>query len=131
MASRNSLSTIQLASIAASVLFFVLPACGTTAGTAAKQPTPPPALQRDILRDAQSRSKASVKIKASEPVTWRDGSLGCPQPGMIYTQGLVAGFRVTVITREGRELDYHVDKHTARFILCAPGLSRPALPPRS
>jgi hypothetical protein len=24
-------------------------------------------------------------------VTWRSGALGCPQPGMYYTEGLVPG----------------------------------------
>lgn len=27
-----------------------------------------------------------------QPVTWNNGSLGCPLPGMCYTQALVPGF---------------------------------------
>ncbi|MEM7031707.1 MAG: hypothetical protein AAF629_19285 [Chloroflexota bacterium] len=34
-----------------------------------------------------------VLIKA-ELATWRDGSLGCPKPGMMYTQALVDGYRI-------------------------------------
>jgi hypothetical protein len=32
-----------------------------------------------------------IELLKIEEVTWRDGSLGCPQPGMFYTQALVNG----------------------------------------
>ena len=45
------------------------------------------------------------------PVTWPDGALGCPQPGMMYTQALVDGYRVVLgiegIEHETRLLHYH------------------------
>ena len=31
-----------------------------------------------------------------EEVTWRDGSRGCAQPGMAYTQALIDGSRITL-----------------------------------
>ena len=39
-----------------------------------------------------SVAAADIKVLAAEAVTWPDGSLGCPQPGMMYTQALVAGY---------------------------------------
>jgi hypothetical protein len=33
----------------------------------------------------------SVKLSAARQVTWRSGALGCPQPGMNYTEALVPG----------------------------------------
>jgi hypothetical protein len=33
----------------------------------------------------------SVVVSSTRPVTWRSGALGCPDPGMIYTQALVPG----------------------------------------
>ena len=61
------------------------------------------------LEDAAKRSKrdaASLKVVLAELVTWPDGSLGCPQPGMAYTQALVAGYRIRIVA--GSEtLEYH------------------------
>ena len=33
----------------------------------------------------------SVKVSSARQVTWRSGALGCPEPGMIYTDALVPG----------------------------------------
>jgi len=52
---------------------------------------------------------ASVVLVSVKPVTWMDGSLGCPKPGVMYTQAVVPGFRV--IVRAGdRKLDYRVGR---------------------
>jgi hypothetical protein len=55
----------------------------------------------------------------AEAVTWSDGSLGCPQPGMAYTQALVPGYRVRLRGPEG-EMDYHASTRGA-LVLCPPG----------
>ena len=31
----------------------------------------------------------ALELVSAESVTWPDGSLGCPQPGLLYTQVLV------------------------------------------
>lgn len=36
-------------------------------------------------------AESSIAVVRAERVTWRDGGLGCPQPGMRYTQALVPG----------------------------------------
>jgi hypothetical protein len=33
----------------------------------------------------------SVKVSSASQVTWRSGALGCPEPGMNYTEALVPG----------------------------------------
>ena len=67
-----------------------------------------------------------LQIVSAESVTWPDGSLGCPQSGMAYTQALVAGFRVKV--RAGDEvLDYHSGR-SGTPTLCPPGRARDPLP---
>jgi hypothetical protein len=38
--------------------------------------------------------REQIEVLAYEPVTWNDGSLGCPQPDMMYTQALVEGYVV-------------------------------------
>ena len=47
-----------------------------------------------------------VRVVSAEQVTWPDGSIGCPEPGMAYTQALVPGYRV-VLEIEGEELHFH------------------------
>lgn len=70
------------------------------------------------------RSKLSV-VQA-EMVTWRDGSLGCPQPGMQYTDALVPGFRVRI--RAGEQvLDYHASSRGG-LMLCPEGRAVEPLP---
>lgn len=39
-------------------------------------------------------SEDAVAVLVAEAVTWSDGSLGCPQPDMVYTQALVDGYRI-------------------------------------
>jgi len=40
--------------------------------------------------------ESDITVTANERVTWPDGSLGCPQPGMAYTQMLVDGSLVVL-----------------------------------
>ena len=59
--------------------------------------------------------EALVLVDA-RPVTWSDGSLGCPQPGRQYTMALVPGFRVRL--RSPTELlDYHASARGG-LVLC-------------
>ena len=37
-----------------------------------------------------------ISVTGASAVTWNDGSMGCPQPDMSYTQALVDGARVTL-----------------------------------
>ncbi|MFQ3630476.1 hypothetical protein, partial [Roseiflexus sp.] len=48
-----------------------------------------------------------ITLVGAEAVLWNDGSLGCPQPGMVYPQVQIEGYRV--ILRIGdRDYDYRV-----------------------
>lgn len=85
----------------------------------------PEAVLASLLEDAAARTgadPATARILRAEAVTWSDGSLGCPEPDMFYTQALVPGYWV-VIELGGQTLDYRVGAHGA-FRLCeqpAPG----------
>lgn len=46
-----------------------------------------------------------VMLVSAEAVTFPDGSLGCPEPGMAYTQAVVDGYRI-VATAAGTTYDY-------------------------
>lgn len=59
-----------------------------------------------ILDDLAARGvTASPELVSAEAVTWNDSSLGCPSPGVMYTQALVDGLRV-VVTADGTRYDY-------------------------
>jgi len=49
---------------------------------------------------------ADIEVTAYETVTWSDGSLGCPQPGMMYTQALVDGYLIQLMV-DGQTYNYH------------------------
>lgn len=38
-----------------------------------------------------------LRLKSFELVTWEDGSLGAPQPGIVYTQACVPGFKMVFL----------------------------------
>ncbi|MGB5102618.1 MAG: hypothetical protein WBO04_04770 [Steroidobacteraceae bacterium] len=75
-----------------------------------------------VLADAASRTGRPVdelEVVSAESVTWSDGSLGCPAPGMMYTQALVPGYRV-VVDAGGQRYDYHASLRGG-FSLCPEG----------
>lgn len=49
---------------------------------------------------------ATIEVARAERVTWPDGSLGCPRPGMLYTQALVRGYFVQLHAND-RHWNYH------------------------
>jgi len=55
-----------------------------------------------------------VKVISAEAVTFPDGSLGCPQPGMAYTQALVDGFKI-IAEAGGKTYDYRGTGSTFRL----------------
>jgi hypothetical protein len=48
-------------------------------------------------------------------VTWPDGSLGCPQPGMSYAGSMVDGSKV-LLGYDGRVYDYRAGDDNAPFL---------------
>ncbi|HET7677328.1 MAG TPA: hypothetical protein VFK38_05695 [Candidatus Limnocylindrales bacterium] len=79
----------------------------------------PQELEAAIVADATRRASVTpdqVAVIESRAVTWSDGSLGCPQPGQIYTQALVEGFQV-LVEAGGMRLDYRAGR-SGQFKLC-------------
>ena len=50
---------------------------------------------RDILANRLSVSPADLEFVSQEAVRWPDTSLGCPQPGFMYSKVIVPGYRFT------------------------------------
>lgn len=88
-------------------------------GTPVSAAAVPKAVRRAVVADAAQRfhvAESAVVIARAESVTWPDASLGCPEPGRMYAQALVPGFRLSAKTSQG-ELRYHADA-TGRVIAC-------------
>jgi hypothetical protein len=81
---------------------------GTPGGTAVEQAT------ADLVTKLGVPA-AGVKVVSAEEVTWSDGSLGCPEQGMRYTQALVNGMRI-VLEADGKRYEYHSGGSRAPFL---------------
>ncbi len=96
------------------------PPSGQEAGPALpdRPPIIPEAIWEEIQAHVadQSDSPDAPTVETAEAVTWNDGSLGCPQPGMAYTQALVPGYRI-VLEVEGRALNFHASE-SGQVVLC-------------
>ncbi len=90
----------------------------------------PEDLLTNILTDLQEREglgREEIVIERAEAVVWRDGSLGCPKPGMMYLQVLTPGY--FVVLRVGDDLyNYHAGE-SGSFLLCEQSLPGEILPP--
>jgi hypothetical protein len=90
----------------------------------------PQAILEGILKEVAALERVGpdqVAIERAESVIWNDGSLGCPEPGMMYTQALVNGYWV-VIDAAGQKYDFRVGSGGS-FRLCPPGQGRPPSQP--
>lgn len=115
----------RVAALAVALLLPGLLGCAPYAEPA-DVPLPPEHLLAPVLADASERSGVAageLAVVTSSPRTWRDGSLGCPEPGMVYTQALVPGWWL-VLKAGDRELDYRLTDRAGAFLLCAAGRSR-------
>ena len=85
-----------------------------------------PAMQQAVtiakadLAKRLSISPDQIELVSVEAVTWSNGSLGCPQPGIMYTQSLVDGLRIQL--RAGsRVYEYHSGGSRLPFLCEKPG----------
>lgn len=67
------------------------------------------------LAERKGIDAEEITVVSNEEVTWRDGSLGCPEPGKMYSMALADGVRV-VLEAAGETYAYHGGKSgTVRF----------------
>ena len=74
------------------------------------------------LRTRIDAPDADITVVSVEEVEWPDGSIGCPQPGMSYTQAIVNGTKI-VLEYNGITYDYHQGGSRPVFY-CAPRTDR-------
>jgi len=127
----------------AAVVATTLAACSTTGGGASgsaslrpgpsfsPRPTPgasgspvtgevPDAVMTAVTTDLAARLGTDVSgatVVKAEAVTWPDGSLGCPEKGVMYIQMVTPGYQV-VLSFEGKTYDYRVAGEAASVRLC-------------
>jgi hypothetical protein len=87
------------------------PIVDETSTPSSPQPSPPaggPAVRQSVadLAATLDVDPGEVEVVSVKEVTWRDGSRGCAQPGMSYTQALIDGSRI-ILRAGGRTYEYH------------------------
>mgnify|MGYP000110688204 CR=1 FL=1 len=78
------------------VVPFILSAAALITGAASAQQQLAAFLKRPV---------SEVVLQSANKQEWGDGSLGCPAPGVQYTQAQVKGMQV-VVEAAGRRFDY-------------------------
>lgn len=71
---------------------------------------------RNALANDVGVAASNITVVSAEEVEWRDGSLGCPQLGMMYPQVITPGYRIT-LEANGQTYIYHTDMRQ-RAIRC-------------
>ena len=89
------------------------PSAGQTPSASPGPEEGPAAAMNDLAKrlgiDAQD-----VTVVSAQEVSWPDGSLGCPEPGKMYTQMIVEG-SVIVLEANGKQYEYHAANGRAPF----------------
>jgi hypothetical protein len=91
---------------------------GTLPGSNAN-PDAQPAVDA-ALQDAATHlgvGKDQLRVDQAEARQWPDSSLGCPRPGMLYSQIVTPGFLIIISSASGKQLEYHTDAG-AHVVLC-------------
>jgi hypothetical protein len=87
----------------------VSPVTTAAAGGPAAPATPVGTDEETAVADLAVREgvdPSAITVVSVDNVTWRNSSIGCPEPGMNYLQSLVDGVRV-VLELDGATYQYH------------------------
>jgi hypothetical protein len=82
-----------------------------------------PSVVTQAIEDLSARlsvPSGEIVADAAVEVTWPDGSLGCPEPGKVYTQALVDGWLI-VLVHDGERYSYHQGGDGDPFLCAVPG----------
>ncbi len=71
-----------------------IPVTTTTVGDSDQPVDREVAIALADLAERLGVDESEIFVKSHEAVTWPDGSIGCPMPGMGYTQALVDGTQI-------------------------------------
>jgi hypothetical protein len=60
---------------------------------------------------------SKLMLKAKDAQDWPDSALGCPAPGMAYSQVVTPGFKLTY-SDGAKTYEVHTDQSGNRAVLC-------------
>lgn len=64
--------------------------------------------KQDLVQRVSGLSESEIAVVRTSQETWRDTSLGCPEPGRMYAQVIVDGYRI-ILEARGQRYEYHTD----------------------
>ncbi len=82
-------------------------------------------MARQDLAERLDSDTEAIRVLDARRVTWRDGSRGCPEEGMMYTQALVEGLYI-LLELNGEQHAYHAGRDGVPFA-CPAERSQPPL----
>jgi len=83
----------------------------------AAAPVDEPPIVQQVKADLAGRlsiDEGQIEVVDVRDVAWRDGSLGCPQPDMMYTQVIINGMKI-ILSVDGEEYHYHSGGNSEAF----------------
>ncbi len=81
----------------------------------------PEAILQMLRDELASRGVGDASVVLAEATVWPNGAMGCPEPGRMYTQALIDGYRVVFESGSDR-WDYRVSQRGG-FMLCERNMS--------
>ncbi len=88
----------------------------TTPASAPSGPEPAQVTQaKQDLAKRLSVQTSQIELVSFQPVSWADSSLGCPQPGMMYSQIVTDGYRIQ-LRASGKVYEYHASRTGIPFL---------------
>jgi hypothetical protein len=112
------------------LLLVATSACAAAPGPAASAVIPDGAPIAAVIAQAAEKTgvpAGQITVLRAEKVTWRDGSMGCPETGGMYPQALVPGYRIW-LKAGAHTLDFHTDARRGLIVICPPDRSQEPLP---
>lgn len=71
---------------------------------------------KDDLAKQLKVPNMDIVVASLQEIQWISGSLGCPEPGKLYTQAIVPGYQV-IFEYQNKQYEYHTDK-SKLFVIC-------------
>ncbi|MCB0077259.1 MAG: hypothetical protein KDD73_07510 [Anaerolineales bacterium] len=91
--------------------------CEATTSERGDDTSPETQQARAFLAEQLNDVPDSFVLIEKKAVTWRDGSLGCPQPDEMYMMALIDGYQF-IFERGNRRFYIHTDQSLDQMILC-------------
>lgn len=111
---RRVLTSLALIVLAVALACQSPPASTGPQGASTPEPAVPEGARPlvELAKGDLSRRKGipeqQIKVVSVEEVSWPNGALGYPKPGMAYIQVIITGYRIT-LTDGAKTYEYHTD----------------------